>query len=466
MSGRLHEAQLYKAQGFRPIPIRAGTKALALPKGQRKTYAKAPPSDQELRRWFPAGTRKNIALLLGPALRLLVVNINMKHDQDGWASLNGYSLPPAPTILTPHGGQALLFKPPDRERYPFPFKVHMPHNLPGVELRGTGGYQLVPSSQVDACTQKDGTVDPAGAYRLEESWTLARLILECAELPDWLRDLWITLDRVPRDHPPQPRKPEIVDSSCRSSSSPTVYSPSTTVYNFSREREKVLSLSSPVGSPRGQASLEDGGLTALALDRGAQVSCARVLVECCGLAPVAVASIGRSVRCILPGHHEAHPSVTLHWSDRGELMYHDWHAIDGKPWWNLVEVYAAVVVGAIAVTKDGHVAKMGRSSFAVWRLRLLIEAGVIEPYPVDIVPLPNDAPRYVARVYAGFRLLLACKWAYLPGTATVFTWSFAAGWCGVGIVNAGKAIQWLVRRGVLEPAGQHRRQPLYLPRKE
>ena len=388
-----------------------------------------------------------------------MLNINRKHGQDGWASLNGYSLPLTPTILTPHGGQALLFKPPDRERYPFPFEVHMPHNLPGVELRGTGGYQLVPSSQVDACTRKDGTVDPAGAYHFDDGWTMDGLLLQCAELPDWLRELWITLDREPRDTLPLQQNPDGVDSSCKFFTSPTVY-------KSSREGGRSV-VSAGRGLARGPVgSLGDSGLKAVALERAVQLACVDVLVRRYGLAPEGATPIGRNFCCILPGHEDAHPSATLYWSQSGEVMYHDWHKIHGQEWWNLVEVYAAVVIGAVAVTKTGYAADLPPPSFAVWRLRLLNEAQVIEPSPVEIAPLPNDAPRYVAKVYAGFRLLLACKWAYVPGKPTVFAWSFAAGWCGVGIVNAGKAIQWLVGHGVLEPVGRYRRQPLYLPRKE
>jgi hypothetical protein len=195
MSRRLHEAHLYRAQGFHPLPIQAGTKALAF-KGQRATYERRPPTTQELRTWF-RDDRKNIALLLGRIPQLLVLNINLKRGQDGFATLRGCPLPPTPTIVTPHDGLALLFRPPDRERYPFPFKLHpeVP-GWPGLELRGAGGYQLVPSSRLDATPRKDGTVDPAGTYRFDDAWAMARLLGDLADLPGWLLDLWITCDRA------------------------------------------------------------------------------------------------------------------------------------------------------------------------------------------------------------------------------------------------------------------------------
>ncbi len=136
-------------------------------------------------------------------------------------------------------------------------------------------------------------------------------------------------------------------------------------------------------------------------------------------------------------------------------MYHDWHRLDGKEWWTLPEVYAAVYTGA-AVPLPGP-------SLAVWRLRLLIEAQVVEPYPVDLPSLPGEAPRSVQRVYEGFRRLLACKWTWEPGTPTMFGRNFAAGWCSVGREAAGKAVHWLVGRQVIARAGRYKGRPVYLP---
>jgi hypothetical protein len=102
-------------------------------------------------------------------------------------------------------------------------------------------------------------------------------------------------------------------------------------------------------------------------------------------------------------------------------------------------------------------------SLATWRLRLLVDAKLIEPYPVDLPPLPDDAPARVLKVYEGFKLLLACKWAYAPGHPTMFARAFAAGWCGVGLLAAWEATQWLLQRQIIVPAGRYKGRPLYLP---
>jgi hypothetical protein len=171
-----------------------------------RRYQTRQPTDAEIRKWWPPGSRRNLAVLLGPRLRLLCLNVNMKHGHDGQRTLRReeWSVPPTPTILTPHGGFAYLFRVPDRERYPFPFKTHQAiQGLPGLELRGEGSYQLVPPSQVDATTR-----DPAGRYEWQEPWTPAHLNdRDLADLPDWLLTLWITTDRSPSPSPHQPPNP-------------------------------------------------------------------------------------------------------------------------------------------------------------------------------------------------------------------------------------------------------------------
>ena len=441
---RLHEAQIYRAQGFHPVPIQAGTKALALAKGQRATYEKRPPTTQELHSWY-RDDRKNIALLLGRIPHLLVLNINRKHGQDGFATLRGYPLPPTPTILTPHGGLALLFRLPDRERYPFPFTLHTAvQGWPGIELRGTGGYQLVPSSQLDATPRKDGTVDPAGHYRFDDPWAMARLLGDLADLPTWLLDLWITCDRARAPSTTPPPNAGVGEGTQQRTIHSSEVKPPTTVY----------------GEAETAAGLGASGLLALLHDVDTELACARFV----GVPDGAVESVGCSFRCVLPGHEDAHPSATLHWNRKQALVLHDWHRLDGKEWWALPEVYMAQVLGYVPRAPKRDVAlSLPAPSLATWRLRLLVDAKLIEPYPVDLPPLPDDAPARVLKVYEGFKRLLACKWSYAPGQPTMFARAFAAGWCGVGILAAWEGTQWLRQRQIIVPAGTYKGRPVYLP---
>ena len=187
-----HAALMCWTMGFHPIPTLDGDKKAAF---EWARYQQNRPTQAEIRKWWLPGTKRNLALVLGPIPRILVVNINQKHGDDGLSTLRreGWTLPATPTILTAHDGFAYGFKPPDRERYPFLFKTHQRlRDYPGIELRGAGGYQLLPPSTLDATAR-----DPAGGYRWAEPWTLTQLFTDLAELPDWLIDLWITCDRTP-----------------------------------------------------------------------------------------------------------------------------------------------------------------------------------------------------------------------------------------------------------------------------
>jgi hypothetical protein len=103
----------------------------------------------------------------------------------------------------------------------------------------------------------------------------------------------------------------------------------------------------------------------------------------------------------------------------------------------------------------------------LWRVRLLVEAGVLDPAPVsDLPPCPKNLTRVQQKVYDGFRLLLACKgrvkeWA---GTPSVFAKEFVAAWCGVSAPTAHHARQALTEAGVIHICGKHRgRTCLYKP---
>ena len=198
-----HAAQMFQKMAFHTIPTRPQDKALALRRGQRKTYERRCPTEQEVRAWWTREPGYNVALLLGPDCRLLILNVNQKHGHDGLGTLKRKGLvireDLTPTILTPHDGMAYCFKPPDREQFSYPFRTHVVvPDYPGIELRGAGGYQLVPPSSVKATTR-----DPGGDYRFAMPWTAAHLFSECPEMPDWLLELWLACDR--HQHPAQPR---------------------------------------------------------------------------------------------------------------------------------------------------------------------------------------------------------------------------------------------------------------------
>jgi hypothetical protein len=167
--------------------------------------------------------------------------------------------------------------------------------------------------------------------------------------------------------------------------------------------------------------------------------------------------VGHTFVCVLPGHAETHPSASLHWDPRsGALLYRDWHARSGVEWYTLPDVRASLACG--------QALRLRGPSVATWQLRLLVEARILEPHPVPARPLPPAVPPAVRRVYAGFVLLLGCKWWHTPQAPTTFAWRFAAAWCGVEAWQVGEAIHWLVAQGFLRQVGRYRNMALFLPR--
>jgi hypothetical protein len=99
-----------------------------------------------------------------------------------------------------------------------------------------------------------------------------------------------------------------------------------------------------------------------------------------------------------------------------------------------------------------------------WQLRLLVDAGVVAPCPVQARALPADAPMSVQKVYRGFMHLLACKWLYTAAAPTPYSWRFAAAWCGMhSLQQIGAAMEWLLKRGYVRRVGTHKRMALFLP---
>lgn len=109
---------------------------------------------------------------------------------------------------------------------------------------------------------------------------------------------------------------------------------------------------------------------------------------------------------------------------------------------------------------------------------MLLEARVVSPALVVYRPLPNSlsvqAPTAVRTVYAGFILLLQCRWLYEQNQPVAHSRGFAGRWCGVPEFHAEQAIHWLHDYGYIvkasgytKPLERHGETPrittLYLP---
>ena len=100
-----------------------------------------------------------------------MIDVDPRHDGDVWLSENQNRLPSTLTHGTPRGGEHLAFRdPPDVE-----IRNSQGRIAPGVDVRGTGGYVIVP---------------PSEGYTIKHNGPLA-------DMPHWL----VTACLKPNDRP-------------------------------------------------------------------------------------------------------------------------------------------------------------------------------------------------------------------------------------------------------------------------
>lgn len=154
----------YAKSGKRVLPIAAGSKIPTLTSWQER----ATTNEQEIRNWFGGeGSGANIGIATGPGSGVAVLDVDTK-GADGWASLREYEgkhgkMPSTLSVKTPSGGAHFYFKYPDGVKIKNRAGI-----LPGIDIRGSGGYVLAPPSVVDGnqYTWDNAKGEPAQAYWL------------------------------------------------------------------------------------------------------------------------------------------------------------------------------------------------------------------------------------------------------------------------------------------------------------
>jgi Bifunctional DNA primase/polymerase, N-terminal len=451
---RLPQVLSYTQQGCRCIACRAGTKHAA--HGWER-FQREDPTRLDLHRWW-TGTRQNdanVALILGPPPggNLLALNVNVKHGHGGLATLQrlGWIIPPTPTIRTPSGGLCHFFRVPDRTAYPFPFATHVyPDGYDGLEFRGAGGYQLVPMSRT-----------AEGVYAFVPPWTLDRFRADLADLPGAVLQAWAMLDRgakFSREIGPvttgHAHKPALALAMPADLSTPSSPSPPCSHVPAARKATPTTPNLTTITTALSSDDYSDFEVGEVEIrDR----ECAEHLSRRFGL-EVARLDDGHSMLCVLPGHRERTPSATWFKTDSGYYLYHDWHARSGDIYYPVPDVFAALVTGT---TKS-----LPKPSRKTWRLRLMVEAGLLDPYPVEMKPFPDDMPKLLRHFCEGFRYLCACKWTYQERAPTMFTDAFAAGWCGIREGSIWKLRRLALAHGFIVAARDDQGRSVYLSGKE
>ena len=104
-----------------------------------------------------------------------------------------------------------------------------------------------------------------------------------------------------------------------------------------------------------------------------------------------------------------------------------------------------------------------RQHVALCARRIESERGLRTLPDVPAGELPAGTPEAVERVWRGFLLLVACRWADYPGATVVFARSFASCWCGVSEDVAWRAVLRLHADGLMRRVRKAGRSWEWLP---
>lgn len=147
--------------------------------------------------WWEANPQANVGVPTGPVSGVFVVDIDPdKHGADEWALLVAANGEPAThRVRTPSGGEHIYFRWPAaggvRNRGGF---------VPGIDVRGDGGYVLVPPSHVAYPPEDNKT--PGHYESLDD--------LPPADAPEWLLEMIVRQKaRVPRMRVPATTFPTV-----------------------------------------------------------------------------------------------------------------------------------------------------------------------------------------------------------------------------------------------------------------
>ncbi len=156
-------ALYYRSLGWSVIPIKPKDKKPAIKWEQYQTERA---SEEQIRAWWKKWPRANVGIVTGAISGIIVLD---EDGPEGRQSLIDKELPPTTCAVTGSGGNHYVFKHPGSEVRNFA------RRLPGLDLRGDGGYIVAPPS-----------VHPSGGtYK----WGLPPEMEQPCWAPAWLKDL-------------------------------------------------------------------------------------------------------------------------------------------------------------------------------------------------------------------------------------------------------------------------------------
>jgi hypothetical protein len=114
--------------------------------------------------------------------------------------------------------------------------------------------------------------------------------------------------------------------------------------------------------------------------------------------------------------------------------------------------------------RKGRQGRISSTELALWSHRLAAESALVElAYP----EVPDLLPQVLSsrKVWDGFLLLVACRWARVWGAPVAFARPFAAAWCEVSEDVARENITRLARANYMLEVGRHGHLREWLPRR-
>src|SRR6266511_2754717 len=271
----LQEALTYRHQGFSVIPLWPRQKKPALGEGKIARYREQVASERTLRHWF-GGEARNIGIITGRVSHIIVLDVD---GDEGRHSLKGLAMPPTPVVLTARGHHAYF-------RHPGGYIGSAIKAMPGVDILAEKRYVVAPPS-----IHPDGPI-----YEWHEFLPLSHT--DFAPPPRWLIELFYALGKIQRGAP-LPMKPLGHEPGEPPQFLPPISVPSP-LYPPGVASKNMFLLATP--PMEGEAP---DWLGELVQRPDIALACARVL-------GVPVDPVGKTFRCILPGHEEKQPSASLH----------------------------------------------------------------------------------------------------------------------------------------------------------
>lgn len=376
-----------------------------LPSGKWGLYQKECASPDKMASWVE-GRKEGFGLATGITSNIVVLDIDVKNGKNGWASLKGKEIPETVTVTTRSGGTHFYFRYPVNIDFKFGNATDMYGKDSGVDIRGEGGFAVMPFTP---------------GYTWNEGKGFGEI--EIAEMPNWIIEDYLAF----KNSKVKASKPNRTPVKPRESTSKAV-KPIEEYKTTTNHAKRSKALYSDI-------ELVEQKLLPLLNLEGQQVD-------------------GAPFNCIMPkGKADTKPSASLFQANDGEVLYRDWRAsAENADYYTLPEVYASL--------KYKEPKKLNGPELATWSLRLLVDAGILEVKPIQAPELSLELAKKkaVVKTYEGFKYLLAVKKLYDDTqNRTAFSFRFGAAWCGTSSPTLQTAMTQLMAFGFIHLVGKEGR---------